>query len=69
MINVDRALKESGLDARLIMQVHDELIIEAKEECASEAAELLVREMENAVRLSVPLTADCGVGKNWYDAK
>ena len=69
MINVDRALKESGLDARLIMQVHDELIIEAKEECASEAAELLVREMENAVRLSVPLTADCGVGKSWYDAK
>ena len=51
------------------MQVHDELIIEAKEECASEAAELLVREMENAVRLSVPLTADCGVGKSWYDAK
>ena len=69
MINVDRALKESGLDARLIMQVHDELIIEAKEECASEAAELLVREMENAVHLSVPLTADCGVGKSWYDAK
>lgn len=69
MINVDRALKKSGLDARLIMQVHDELIVEAKEECAAEAAEILVREMENAVKLSVPLTADCGEGKSWYEAK
>ncbi|MGN1408793.1 MAG: DNA polymerase I [Eubacteriales bacterium] len=69
MINVSQALKDAGIDARLIMQVHDELIVEAKEECASEAAEILVREMENAVKLSVPLTADCGVGKTWYDAK
>lgn len=69
MINVDKALEESGLDARLIMQVHDELIIEAREDCAAEAAEILVREMENAVKLSVPLTADCGEGKSWYNAK
>lgn len=69
MINVDKALEESGLDARLIMQVHDELIIEAREDCAAEAAEILVREMENAVKLSVPLTADCGAGKSWYNAK
>ena len=69
MIRVNRALKESGLDARLIMQVHDELILEAREDCASEAGELLVREMEAAVTLSVPLTADCGMGKNWLEAK
>ncbi|MBR4204547.1 MAG: DNA polymerase I [Clostridia bacterium] len=69
MIRVDRALREAGLDARLIMQVHDELIVEAREDCADEAAELLVREMENAVKLSVPLTADCGMGKSWYEAK
>ena len=69
MIRVNRALKETGLDARLIMQVHDELILEAKEDCAEAAGELLVREMEAAVTLSVPLTADCGTGKTWLDAK
>ncbi len=69
MINVSRALKEAGIDARLIMQVHDELIVEAAESCADEAAEILVREMEGAVKLSVPLTADCGVGRNWLEAK
>ncbi len=69
MINVNRALKEAKIDARLIMQVHDELIVEASESCADQAAEILVREMESAVRLSVPLTADCGVGRNWLEAK
>ncbi|MBP3378667.1 MAG: DNA polymerase I [Clostridia bacterium] len=69
MINVSRALKESGLDARLIMQVHDELIVEAKADCADRAAEILVREMENAVKVAVPLTADFGIGESWYDAK
>ncbi len=69
MINVSRALKKSGIDARLIMQVHDELIIEARADCAETAAEILVREMENAVKVSVPLTADCGMGETWYDAK
>ena len=69
MINVSRALKAENLDARLIMQVHDELIVEAHESCADRAAEILVREMENAVKVSVPLTADCGMGKNWMEAK
>ena len=69
MINVRRALAEAGLDARLIMQVHDELIVEAREDCADTAAEILVREMENAVKTNVPLTADCGVGKTWLEAK
>lgn len=69
MINVSRALKEAGIDARLIMQVHDELIVEAKAESADLAAEILVREMENAVKVAVPLTADFGIGETWYDAK
>lgn len=69
MINVHRALRDAGIDAKLIMQVHDELIIEAAEADAERAAEILVREMENAVSLSVPLTADCGMGENWYCAK
>lgn len=69
MIRVYRALKAANIDARLIMQVHDELIVEASAECADTAAEILVREMENAVKLSVPLTADCGTGASWYEAK
>ena len=69
MINVSRALREKGIDAHLIMQVHDELIVEANENCADIAAEILINEMENAVKTRVPLTADCGIGKTWYDAK
>jgi len=69
MINVSRALREENLDARLIMQVHDELIVESHESCADRAAEILVREMEEAVKVSVPLTADCGIGRNWLEAK
>jgi DNA polymerase-1 len=67
MINVDRALRESGIDARIILQVHDELVLESHVSCAEAAQEILVREMENAVRLSVPLPVDVTVGKNWYE--
>ena len=69
MIRVRQALKDAGIPARLIMQVHDELIVEADQSCADQAAEILVTEMENAVRLAVPLLADCGRGENWLDAK
>ena len=69
MINVHKALKEANIDARLILQVHDELIIEAHRDCVEKAKEILKKEMENAVALSVPLTADLGVGESWYDAK
>ena len=69
MINVDRALKKSGIDARLILQVHDELVIEAHKSCAEQAYEILKSEMEKATELLVPLTADVAIGDNWYDAK
>ena len=69
MINVERALSEAKIDAKLIMQVHDELIIDASRACEKEAAEILKREMENAVSLSVPLVADVSTGDTWYDAK
>ena len=69
MINVSRALKESGIDAKLILQVHDELIIEANKNCVEKAKEILKQEMENAVKLLVPLTAQISVGDNWFDAK
>ena len=69
MINTDKALKESGIDAKLILQVHDELIVEAHKDCMEKATEILKKEMENAVSLSVPLGADVGVGSNWFLAK
>ncbi|MBO4794708.1 MAG: DNA polymerase I, partial [Clostridia bacterium] len=69
MINAEKALEEASLDARIIMQVHDELIVESAEKESARAKEILTSCMENAVRLDVPLTADAGTGKTWYDAK
>ena len=69
MVRVDKRLKEEGMQARLILQVHDELIVEAPEYEAMRAAILLQEEMENAVKLSVPLVAEAAMGKTWYDAK
>ncbi|MGI5936831.1 MAG: DNA polymerase I, partial [Oscillospiraceae bacterium] len=69
MVNVHRRLKEEGLRARLILQVHDELIAECPEDEAEQVRRLLVEEMENAVTLSVPLTAEAHIGRNWHDAK
>lgn len=69
MIKVNDRIKKEGLKARLILQVHDELIVEAPQEESEIAAKLLQEEMENAVRLDVPLTADAAIGKTWYDAK
>ncbi len=69
MIRVYDRLKSEQMKARLILQVHDELIVEAPENEAEKAAAILKEEMENAVKLSVPLTADAHIGKTWYDAK
>ncbi len=69
MVNVARKLKEGGYDARLILQVHDELMIEAHRDIAEEVKLLLKEEMENAVSLAVPLTVEIAMGKSWYDAK
>ncbi len=69
MINVDKALKAAGLKTKIILQVHDELILEAPESEAERASEILKYEMENAVKLKVPLEVEVHGGKNWYDAK
>jgi DNA polymerase-1 len=69
MVRVDERLKRENMQARLILQVHDELIVEAPEAESEKAAKILQEEMENAVQLSVPLTADAAIGKTWYDAK
>lgn len=69
MINVCRALKENNLKSKLILQVHDELVLDAPVEETEKASEILKYEMENAVKLSVPLTVDVHSGKDWYEAK
>ena len=69
MVAVHKRLKAENLQARLVLQVHDELIVECPESEAETVAKLLTEEMENVVRLSVPLTADAHWGKNWLEAK
>lgn len=68
MVRVYERLKRELPKARLILQVHDELIVEADEKDAQRAAEILREEMENAAALSVPLTADAKIGNSWYEA-
>ena len=68
MVRVENRLAAEKLDAKLIMQVHDELIVEASEDCAEKAAEILKYEMENAASLSVPMEVDVGIGKTWLIA-
>ena len=69
MIRVDAALRRDFPQAKLILQVHDELIVECPEEIAAEVAALVSREMEQVASLNVPLTAEAKWGKSWYDAK
>ena len=69
MVKTRESFIKNGLDAKVILQVHDELIVEAEESVASKAAEILEYEMENAVKLSVPLIAEVHKAKNWFDAK
>lgn len=66
MLGVSRRIAAEGLDAKLILQVHDELIVEASKKDADRAAAILREEMEGAVKLSVPLTVDLGIGERWY---
>ena len=68
MVNVDRRLRAEGMAARLILQVHDELIVECPDEEKERTAALLQEEMENAVRYSVPLIAEARWGKTWAEA-
>ena len=69
MIRVDKALREQFPEAKLLLQVHDELIVECPEEIAAGVAALVSREMEGVASLDVPLTAEAKFGESWYDAK
>ena len=68
MVTIHRRLKEEGLKAQMIMQVHDELNFNVPLDEVEKVREIVVSEMQNVVHLTVPLIADCGVGKNWLEA-
>ena len=68
MIDVDKWLKDSKLDAKVIMQVHDELVLEVKESDVKKTTEGLKKAMSNAAKLSIPLIVEVGVGDNWDKA-
>ncbi len=69
MIELQKKLKESGLPARLLLQVHDELVLEVCPSALDPVQKLVIETMEHAVSLSVPLLVDTGVGSNWMEAK
>jgi DNA polymerase-1 len=69
MIDTQAALDESGAKAVMLLQVHDELLLEVPEAEVDAVRDLVVARMEGAVELDVPLVADWGVGKNWYECK
>ena len=68
MISVDKALTQSKVDARVVMQVHDELVVEVLEKDVEAASDLLRTQMEQAASLKVPLIVDIGIGNNWDEA-
>ena len=69
MVRIYKRLKDEGFESKLILQVHDELIIEATLEEKDRVSKILKEEMENAASLLVPLSVDMSEGDNWYDAK
>ena len=69
MLGVSKRLKSEGLKSELILQIHDELIIDAFISEKDAVEKILVEEMENAVKLAVPLTVSVESGKTWFDAK
>jgi len=69
MIRIYKKIKEYNLESKMILQVHDEIIIDAKKEEIDILKEILKEAMENVVKISVPLKIDINIGNNWYDAK
>ena len=68
MINVDRRIKEEGLQSRMVLQIHDELVFDAIKEELDTLQKIVVEEMENVIELSIPLTVECNYGSNWLQA-
>ena len=68
MINVDARLKKEGLQSRMVLQIHDELVFDAVREEVDTLCAIVKEEMENVTSLSVPLTVECNYGNNWLEA-
>ena len=68
MINVDRRLKAEGLKSRMVLQIHDELVFDSFPSEVDILKKIVVEEMENVIKLSVPLTVECKDGNNWLEA-
>ena len=68
MINVDRRISEAGLQSRIVLQIHDELVFDALREEVDVLQQIVKEEMENVIELSVPLTVECNYGNNWLEA-
>ena len=69
MVEIQNRLQQENLQSKMILQIHDELIFECPDNEVERMQELIRHEMESIVKLSVPLTVDVGVGRNWYDLK
>ena len=69
MINMNEQLQKAGLQAKMLLQIHDELIFEAPEEEIDQLRELVPKVMDSAVKLDVPLKVESKVGDTWYDLK
>ncbi|GMA56582.1 hypothetical protein GCM10025858_10850 [Alicyclobacillus sacchari] len=69
MVRIDQALRAAQMDARMLLQVHDELIFECPHDELEELQRLVQDNMENAMTLNVPLRVDTAYGHTWYDAK
>ena len=69
MVRIQHAIRERGLESRMLLQVHDELVFEAPPAEAEELAALVRDQMENVAPLRVPLVVDVGTGPNWLEAK
>ena len=69
MLRVSKRMEQEGLSARLVLQVHDEIIVECPESQEETVKQLVTEEMESAASLSVPLIAEAHGGKSWYEAK
>ena len=68
MINVDRRITEAGLQSKMVLQIHDELVFDAVREEVDLLQKIVKEEMENVIELSVPLTVECNYGNNWLEA-
>ena len=68
MIGVDRSLRQEGLRARMVLQIHDELLLEVPVDEIGRVRDILVREMEGVIELNVPLTVECNYGSTWLEA-